>query len=72
MIISPSKAEDIRWRTELLTDMAMDLRQGRVITAREIGKVTSWLADRIKNHDYTKDDAIHFMLLHSVHPRATL
>jgi hypothetical protein len=57
MIISPSKAEDIRWRTYLLTEMAMDLRQGRLITAREIGKMTSWLGTRIKTHDYAPNDA---------------
>lgn len=58
MIISPTKAEDIRWRTELLQAMAMDLRKGYVTTAREVGKVTVWLANRIKSHDYTKDDEV--------------
>lgn len=58
MIISPSKAEDIRWRTELLQSMAMDLRSGRLVTAREIGKMTIWLANRIKSRDYTKDDEV--------------
>lgn len=58
MIISPSKAEDIRWRIELLKDMAIDLGLEHLITAREIGKVTAWLANRIKSKDYTREDAI--------------
>ncbi len=58
MIISPSKAEDMKWRFRLLTEMENDLREGRPITAREIGKVTAWLAERIKTHDYSREDAI--------------
>ena len=58
MIISPSKAEDIRWRVSLLQEMAMDLRQGRLLTAKEIGRMTSWLDTRIKTHDYAREDAV--------------
>lgn len=57
MIVSPAKLEDIRWRHQLLTDMEKDLREGRPITARELGKTTAWLAERIKTHDYSKEDA---------------
>lgn len=57
MIFSPSRAEDMRWRFDLLSQMEVDIREGRKITAKEIGRMTSWLADRIKNRDYTEDDA---------------
>lgn len=76
MIISPSKAEDMRWRLALLTDMAMDLRNGNIVTAREIGKMTIWLANRIKTHDYKREDSIleRYPLtdLQNAHPCANL
>ena len=58
MIISPAKVEDMKWRLQLVSEMETDLRLGRVITAREIGKTTAWLAKRIQTHDYKREDAI--------------
>ena len=76
MIISPARAEDIRWRTELMKEMIEDLRMGRVITAREIGKMTSWLANRIKTHNYKREDSIlerySLVPLQIAQPRANL
>lgn len=57
MIVSPSRAEDMRWRLQLLNDMEKDLREGRPITAKEIGRMTAWLDKRIKTHDYVREDA---------------
>tara|TARA_R110000868_G_scaffold157343_2_gene384541 strand:+ start:2173 stop:2403 length:231 start_codon:yes stop_codon:yes gene_type:complete len=76
MIVSPAKLEDMRWRLKLLSEMETDLKEGRPITARELGRMTSWLANRIKTHDYSKEDAALKRLspppLQSARPRASI
>lgn len=64
MIVSPAKLEDMRWRAKLLKEMVMDISAGRVITAKEIGKTTAWLDNRIKTNDYSREDA--FLLKESL------
>ena len=56
MIYSPSRAKDIKWRLELLEKMLDAFNNNCPITAKEIGKTTKWLNDRILTRDYTEDD----------------
>jgi len=57
MIYSAAKAEDVRLRIGLLEDMEMLLRMGYSEAAQGAGKASKHLADRIKSHDYSKEDS---------------
>lgn len=57
MIISPSRLEDMRERAYYLKTMEECLRDNLVITARKCGEHAKWLGERIKNHDYSREDA---------------
>lgn len=57
MMYSPAKAEDMRWRLTLLAKMQDALKNKCPITAKEIGTMTAWLDNRIKTHDYSREDA---------------
>ncbi len=48
----------MRWRLELLRQIGNDLRGNRPVTAKQIGKMTQWLDNRIKTHDYSKEDEL--------------
>lgn len=55
MITHPQKVYDMQERARLLNDLESDVRLGRIETAKALGWYTNWLANKIKNHDYSKD-----------------
>lgn len=68
MIYSPSRAEDEKWRLSLLKQMLDALNNNCPITAKEIGKTTKWLHDRIHTRDYTEDDRVYYKVYKLTHP----
>lgn len=62
MIYSPCRSEDMRWRLELLDQMEDVLVSDCPVTAKEIGIMTKLLDDRIKNHNYAKEDKVEILV----------
>lgn len=56
MIVSKSKQEDIRFRLFFLSELKNALANRLPITAKFCGEQSKRLADKIKNHDYSKDE----------------
>lgn len=56
MIHSPAKEEDRKIRVALMEDMKMFIRIGNSEAATEAGKASKHLAERIKSHDYSRED----------------
>ncbi len=56
MIYSAAKAEDVRLRLGLLEDMELFLSMGMKEAAAEAGLASKHLAERIKSHDYSRED----------------
>lgn len=55
MITHPNKIYDMRERARLLVELEQDILAGRMKTAQALGWYTSWLASKIKHHDYSKE-----------------
>lgn len=68
MIYSPTRHEDEKWRLTLIEQMLDAFNNNCPRTAKEIGRMTRWLDERIKSHDYTEEDARHFRLYRADHP----
>jgi len=70
MIYSPSKAEDVRFRVEML-DMASKCLKDYQETgnpnfknlAKQFGEISNSIRERIVNHDYQREDETYYILL---------
>jgi hypothetical protein len=55
MIASRRKLEDMRTRAAMLDVLEIQVRNGLTEDAKEVGKASQKLAEKIRTHDYTND-----------------
>jgi len=56
MIVSRAKTEDMRVRALMLDAIELQVRTGRTEDAKATGQASQALAQKIKTHDYSKED----------------
>jgi hypothetical protein len=57
MVVSKGREYDRAIRLDILRIMQSAIRMGKTDWAKELGEFSRKLSERIKNHDYKKEDA---------------
>lgn len=57
MITSPTREEDRKARTAILEALKIAIRTGDTVSAKGLGIASRALAERMKTHDYSQEDA---------------